>query len=298
MILCQIRKTLNTFSLMQNQHESLVSLDFNLPERRAALMRLCFSSLSAWVLFFSFFILYVNPFRYHFSISSSLGLENIFVQSLFGANMWGSVILVTALFILNFILRKEFWFIAVIAYLVSQGDMHLILALICLAAITAGRILSHLRWTRSLEGSTQLVWAVVSLLSFLAWAAAVYTSLEFYNYLSYAGYFSQNMFANRFEAFTLATAIYYGFELLVMICWGHFFAKRIDDPSQISVRYSSAQILNKLLLGSAFKKDLRIKAEELLAQKTVYSEKDLDLLPKRLVNLHQKEEAFLIKASQ
>ena len=296
MVFNQLKLTLKSFSVLKNQHEALVTLDFDKTQRREALMRLCFSPLAAWPLLVVLLLLIVNPVRYHFSLTQMLGMENPIVYTLFGMDWLYASILTAAVFVLSFLTRKELVIIAFIGYFISQGDMHLLIGLSLLACTILARILTNLRWIRSLESYSKSIWLLTGFISFISWAAAVHLSFEFYNSLSRAGYFSQSMFANRLEFFILVVCMYYGFELIVLSVWGHFYTMKNPEPSDFSIKYSSSSLLNKLSLSRAFKDDLKDQVIVIKNNQRVYENADLDLLPKRLVELHRKEESFLTKA--
>lgn len=296
MVFNQLKLTLKSFSVLKNQHEALVTLDFDKTQRREALMRLCFSPLAAWPLLVVLLLFIVNPVRYHFSLTQMLGMENPIVYTFFGMDWLYASILAASVFVLSFLTRKELVIIAFIGFFISQGDMHLLMGLSLLACAILARILTNLRWIRSLESYSKSVWLVTGVISFISWAAAVHLSFEFYNSLARAGYFSQSMFANRLEFFILVVCMYYSFELIVLSVWGHFYTMKNPEPSDFSIKYSSSSLLNKLSLSSAFKDDLKDQVIVIKNNQRVYENADLDLLPKRLVELHRKEESFLTKA--
>ncbi len=296
MVFEQLKLTLKSFSILKNQHQALVTLDFDKTQRREALMRLCFSPLAAWplVLVLVFFI--INPLRYHFSLSQRLGMDNVFVQALFGMDWLLAVALAAIVFTISYFSRKEFMLIAIVGFLISQGDMNLFVGLMLLACIILARILLNLRWVRFLESYSKSAWFVTCSLSFLVWAGAVHMSFELYKYLLQQGFFSQSMYANRLEFFILALCLYYGLELVVLSVWGHFYTQKKSDPSDYAIKYSSSRLLNKLSLGKAFKEDLKDQVIVFKNNQRVYENADLDLLPKRLVELHRKEDSFLTTA--
>lgn len=297
MVFDQLKLTLKSFSILKNQHQALVTLDFDKNQRREALMRLCFSPLAAWPLMLVLLFFIINPLRYHFSVANMLGMENVIVQTFFGMDWLFASILTAVVFTIAFLTRKEMVLIAIVGFFVSQGDMHLLIALSLLACIILARVLTNLRWVRTLESFSKRAWTVASFLSFISWAVAVHLSFELYNSLVQAGYFSQSMYANRLEFFILAVSLYYGVELIVLSVWGHFFTlKNPIDPSDFTLKYSSSLILNKLTLGNVFKDDLKDQVIVIKNNQRVFANADLDLLPTRLVNLHRKEESFLTKA--
>lgn len=296
MVFAEIKSTITSFSILKSQHQALVSFDFDRLNQRQALMRICFSALSAWPVLLALLFFMINPLRYHFSLTQMLGMENVIVQALLGTDWLYAGIVASLFFTLSYFTRKEFLIVILIGYLVSQGDLHLFLAFVLLSCTLLARVLTNLRWLRFLESYTRTVWMIASLLSFAAWAVATHFSFEFYKSLLQLGYFSQSMYANRLEVFILVCGLYYGLELFVLSCWGHFFMQRQREPSDFSVKYSTARVLKKLSLGSAFKTMVKTQIETINMAKPSYAQSDLDLLPKRLVDLHRKEETFLTTA--
>ncbi|AZZ35765.1 hypothetical protein CIK05_02760 [Bdellovibrio sp. qaytius] len=296
MVFEQLKLTLKSFSILKNQHQALVTLDFDKNQRREALMRLCFSPLAAWPLLLVLLFLIINPLRYNLSLTNMLGMENILVQTFFGMDWLYAAILCLFVFAVSFYTRKESLMIAMVGFFISQGDMHLLMGLSLLACIVLARLLTNLRWVRSLESHTKSVWLVTSILSFISWALAVHLSFQMYNYLLQAGFFSQSMYANRLEFFILVVCLYYGLELIVLSVWGHFYTLKNPEPSEFTIKYSSSRLLKKLTLGYRFKDDLKDQIIVIKNNQRVYENADLDLLPKRLVELHRKEESFLTTA--
>lgn len=296
MVFEQLKLTLKSFSIMKNQHEALVTLDFDKSQRRESLMRLCFSPLAAWPLLLVLLFFIINPLRYHFSLTAMLGMENRLVQTLLGTDWLYAAIFSGAVFVISYFTRKELILVGFVGFLISQGDMHLFLGLSLLACIILARILTNFRWIRLLESYSKGVWLVTCGISFITWALAVHFSFELYRSLLQGGYFSQSMYANRLETFILAVSLYYGLELAILSVWGHFYTQKNPEPSEFAIKYSSAHILKKLLLSKSFKEDLKDQVIVIKNNQRVFENADLDLLPKRLVELHRKEETFLTTA--
>lgn len=296
MVFEQLKLTLKSFSVLKNQHEALVTLDFDKSQRREALMRLCFSPMAAWLLVVVLLLFIISPLRYHFSLTAMLGLENVVVQTLLGTDWLYAAILSGVVFVISYFTRKELLLIGIVGFLISQGDMHLFLGLLLLACIVLARVLLNVRWIRFLESYSKGAWFVTCGISFITWALAVHFSFEIYRTLLQGGFFAQSMYANRMEMFILAVCLYYGLELTVLSVWGHFYTQKNPEPSEFAIKYSSARILKKLSLSKSFKEDLKDQVIVTKNNQRVYENADLDLLPKRLVELHRKEETFLTTA--
>lgn len=296
MVIEQLKLTLKSFSIIKNQHEALVTLDFDKSQRREALMRLCFSPLAAWPLFVVLLFFIINPLRYHFSLTAMVGMENVIVQTLLGTDWLYAAFFSAIVFTVSFLTRKEFILLGLVGFMISQGDMHLFLGLSLAACIILARVFTNIRWIRHLESYSKSVWLITSALSFISWALSVHFSFEVYRRLLQAGFFSHSMYANRLEVFILAVCIYYALELVILSVWGHFYTLKNPEPSDFSVKYSSSRLLKKLSLSKGFKEDLKDQVIVIKNNQRVYENADLDLLPKRLVELHRKEETFLTQA--
>lgn len=296
MVIEQLKKTLVCASVIKNQHESLVTLDFENKSRRSSLMRLCFSALAAWPLVLFLIAVAVNPWRYHLSLTQFLGMDHFISQFLFDLNFKTVAILVILFFSLALGLRKEGILTGFLGLLITQGDLHLSLGIILLSGIFLARHLFNLTLVRSLCDYTKTVWTAASVLSFLSWVIGTLLCFEIYQFLLQLGLYSKSMHAFRIESFILFVAIYYFLEIFILSLWGHFHFQRNLETTYYNIKYSSALILHRLTLGRLFKNALKQQILSLQQTKSVYSQKDLDLLPNRLVALHQKEESFLTRA--
>lgn len=294
----QILATLKIFSIQKNQQTGLVGFDFFANQQRQYLMRICFAPLSSWILMLGLLILFLNPFRYHFSLSQTLGLEHPVILVLFDFNLMSSILFLLAVFVAAFWAKKEFLFLFTLGYFLSQGDININLVTLALIMVFLARSLSNFRYLRYLKGLPKLTWKFVAILTFLSHAVSIYIVLHLLRFFSLNGYFSSTMYVNRFEFYVLAVVIFYFTEIVFLAFWGHFsYAKLlVAEPTKFLVKYSTAEVLRFMSLGRYFKDQLLKEIAEIISRKGQRSSADLDLLPKRIVELHLQEESFLNKA--
>ncbi|MFN3455160.1 MAG: hypothetical protein ACK41T_09400 [Pseudobdellovibrio sp.] len=289
----QIFNTLKSCSIYKNQHESFVTFDFYRDQRRASLMRLCFSPLSSWIVFAALSLFFIPMLRYGFSLSQLLGLENVVVNALYGGSLEWFLVMALIFFVTAFLFRAEFLILIFIGIFISRGDLHLIVALGFVCSVFLARPFLNLKLSFKVQSEIRKILWQISGLEIISIIISTGISYSLYDYFRYNGYYSQSMFANRYETFILWLAVFYAVELLVTSLWGHFYYQFKREPSRISLRYSTALILKKLSLSERFKAqvltDINVKLDKLPS----YQQKDLDLLPKQLVEYSQLEESFL-----
>jgi hypothetical protein len=236
------------------------------------------------------------PFRYQLSIAQHFGLEHPIVQVLFDAHLSSSILLLASFFVMAFFFKREFILLFIIGVLVAQGDIHINLATLSVGFIFLGRSLHNFNYLRYLEGHAKLTWKFLSIVTLIAHSIGVYISINFLRYIALNGYFNVSMYANRYEFYVLVVALYYAFELAFLSFWGHFYYIRLVrniEPTQFLVKYSTVHLINEFPLSNVLKNELRAELELIESQRVKYEISDLDLLPKRIVDLHRKEESFL-----
>lgn len=224
---------------------------------RQKLMLICFSPLSAWILFVALLLMYFNPFRYVASFSH-IDFLNVFVSDvLFSTDV--RVIFLTGfiLFLISFLLgvviQIEFVFLGLLGFLISNGDLHLRNALLFIPLIILGRLMLHLKllfplknfWPfkqillrkedqlllrhdyQTLNVETKKIWSIICALLFSAWIMSTWLVLNSFQFLSDQGVFSASMHFLRFEVFVATVFTYYFFELFILSIWGHFHSLKL-----------------------------------------------------------------------
>lgn len=296
LIILALKDTLKCASVSKNLVEALLEFDFKIKPERQSLMRYCFSPLASWPVLLTLIVFTFNPFRYYFSMTQFLGTEHFISLVLFGANGTGLFVFMFFLFAVCYFLPLTTFSVLAIAFLLGQGDVFIVVALMLLSLLMAIRPLKNLKFSRSLQAPVRRLWFAGSLLSFSSWALVTFSSFEIYTSLKGAGYFAGTMFQNRLEFFTL---VYFGYaitEHLILGFWGHFTYLRLSQNSQIEAQFSSAALLKTGLVSKSLKLSLKDFIKNRKATQPLYAENDLDLLPNRIVEIHRLQEKFLQEA--
>ncbi len=239
-------------SIFKNQHNAIVEISglevgpAKNQSIRQKLMFICFSPLSSWVLFGAFLLMYLNPWRYVISFSRIGFLNNFVTEVLFSTDL--RIIFITGftLFLISFlfscIFQIEFILLALLGFLVSNGDLHLRNALLFIPLVILSRLMLHLKLMLSLKSfwpfkqilfykknqllnaETKKTWSIICALLFLAWLIATWLTLNSFQFLSNQGMFSSSMHSLRFEVFVASVFGYYFMEFFILSIWGHFYS--------------------------------------------------------------------------
>lgn len=224
---------LKNISIFKNQQNAIMEVAVlkDGPEKnqsvRQKLMFICFSPLSSWILFAGFVLMYLNPWRYFLSISQINFLNDLVTHYFFSNDGQLILIIAFALFLVSFFAKAEFILIGLLAFLISNGDIHLRNALIFLPMIVLGRLMLHLKLIRQLQSEAKKTWSIICVLLFLAWMMTTWLTLNAFQFLSDLGLFSGNMHFLRFEVFVASVFSYYFMELLILSIWGHFYSLKL-----------------------------------------------------------------------
>jgi len=299
LILQQVKYVLTHFKVTPIQLSGLIGFDFNPDQRRSYLMRVCFAPLTSFFLFAVLAAFYFNPWRYQFTLAQSLGIDNVFVRVLFGENIWTTLLLVILFLVLSLTTYLELLWIGLIGLLVCQGDIHIEISILSICAVFYGRSLRNFYYLRQIEGLAKLTWKFLSVMTFISHSIVVYIVINILQYLIINKYFASSMYANRYEFFILSVALFYGVEISILSIWGHFYNRRIVNLSGVSqhlVRFSTYCLVDKAEFRKQEKTQLLFFLESHLTDRLQFQKKDLDLIPKRIVELHQREESYLKQA--
>lgn len=288
MIFIQIKNVMKSFFSERAEHEALLAFDFKLADFKTALIRLCFSPLANWPLFVLILIFYFNPFRYHFQILNRFAGASSFIY----APQWQ--IGLSFGMICSYFLGLINIPIAVALYLISQGEVHTIIAGSMIVGVFAGRCLKYFKLAVKLQSETRSMALYFNLLQALSLVAATAINLYLFEYMTVVGLFSRSLYAYRFEFIAMNLVVIYALQLLFNTLWGHFYARKSFEPSKIQIYYSTAQVLRRFFIGSVFKNELKnqvkIKKTELQIQ---LEDSSMAYLPKNILNAAQKEKSFL-----
>jgi hypothetical protein len=287
----QILKVMGIFSASRVQHESLVSLDFNTENSRNIFMRLSFSVLANWPIAIIFALLYLNPFRYRFLLQSLFADYDRFILFMYNENF---LIAFLVFAIIGSILNFEIFFLAIIGWLISNGEVHVLISVGAAAGIIFSSARRNLKLISVVSPKVKSAWMYFSLVQMTSVAIASAVNYVLYLNLKNLGFFSATISVNRFEFFVAAVFVYYAIQLFLLSLWGHFYSRHKSDPADWKISYSTADIVNKLNLGKKFKSDLLTFCKEKLVSKSKNSE--VEGMPDRLLKLSQSETEYLKKA--
>ncbi len=213
-------------SIIKNQQKAILEIS-GWQNTREKLMIICFSPLSSWVLFSALLIFYFNPFRYVMSIAQVSFLSGFVSDILFSTDL--RIILATGflLFVFNFIFHIELMLVALLGFLISNGDLHLRNALLFLPLIILGRLVLHLKLLQNLQSEAKRIWSIICVLLFSACLMATGLTLNSFQFFSDQGVFSNNMHFLRFEFFAASAFAYYFTEFFILSIWGHFYSLKL-----------------------------------------------------------------------
>lgn len=264
---------LKNTSILKNQRNAILEITAlgDSPHKnqiiREKLMVICFSALSSWVLFLAFLFFYFNPFRYVMSITQINFLNGFVNDVLFSTDL--RIILITGftLFVISYLFSEVYSFVfnrvsssafqiesillALLGFLISNGDLHLRNALLFLPMIILGRLMLQLKllmplknvWplkqisspkanlqlqeSQLLNAKTKKTWSIICALFFSAWLMTTWLTLNSFQFFSDQGVFSNSVHFLRFEFFAASTFAYYFVEFFILSVWGHFYCLKL-----------------------------------------------------------------------
>jgi hypothetical protein len=284
---------MKSFFSEKAEHEALLAYDFKLADFKTSLMKLCFSPLANWPLFVFILILNFNPFRYQFQLLGGLSGAISFIY----APHWqiGLSFGIICSYFLGIINIP----IAVALYFISQGEVHTIIAGSMIVGVFAGRSLKYFKLAVKLESETRKIALYFNMLQLVSLIAATFISLYVYEYMAAMGLFSRTLFAYRFEFISISLFVIYAIQFLLNAIWGHFYALKKNDPSEIQTHYSMAQILSRLSLGATIKSQLKEQVRGKVTElKSQLNDSSIAYLPKNILSTAQEEKAYLEMAEQ
>lgn len=237
---------LKNISILKNQRNAILeiaALEDGVNKNqiiRQKLMIICFSPLSSWVLFLALLAFYLNPFRYVMSLSQVSFLNGFVTDVLFSTDY--RIILVTGflLFVFSFVFQIELILLALLGFLISNGDLHLRNALLFLPLVILGRLVLHFilvhplkhirapfhiftsKKSQLLSAEAKKMWLIICILIFTSWIMTTWLTLNSFQFLSDHGMFSNNMHFLRFEVYVVSVFTYYFMEFFILSIWGHF----------------------------------------------------------------------------
>lgn len=295
MILEQIKKNVLKMSSVKTQHEALAAIDFKLTDEKSGLLQMCFSILADWPIISMMIVLFFNPFRYQFSMFSYLPVDSKILVWAFSENFFlGFLVFALA----NTLLNSRFLWLTVVAWFISNGDIHIFLAIGAVSGIFFSAARKNLKLSTDIHGKIKNTWLFFSILQMLAVILAAIVNYTIYFNFKSLGYFSATMSVNRFEFFMLAVTIHLLAEFVLTSIWGHFYSRRKIEPADWKLFYSTAVILKKLRLSSQFKTQLLNFIEKKIFDQNTNGLTHTEVLPERLLKLALAENESLQKAKE
>ena len=293
MIAEEIKKVFRVCSSNRVQHQSLVGLDFKIADERNILFRLCFSVLANWPLAIVLLILYLNPYRYQLLLQSLFPTDNQLLLWSYSENFVMAFLICT---IIGSLLGFEILWLSIIAWLVSNGEIHVLISVGAASGIIFSSARRNLKLISLLQAKMKNTWMYFSLLQMVSACLSSLMNYFLYVNLKNFGFFSATMSINRYEFFVLSVCIHYATQFVVLSIWGHFYSRRKVEPADWKISYSTADMIKKLNLSREFKFQLKLFCQEKLQIKSEIPE--VTGIPDRLLKLSASETEFLKIAVQ
>ena len=201
-------------------------------------------------------------------------------------------------------LRFDFIGLFILAWLLGNGDMHVVLAQAGLLGILFSQIRIQLKWIGKTQGAVKKIIQWVVGLQFATFVLFVFLSWLSLANLRASGLLDQSMRAYRLEYLILAYAFYQLLILIVLTGWGHFYFRRPADPSVWNLKYSSVLLIPQFFLNGTFQKIFEAQVTELFNQR-VRRDGELrsddpvyKIIPQKLRDMQKQETEFLTLAKK
>ena len=290
LVVNQVRIVLKKTFVGRVQREALVGVDFGLIDERSGIMQLCFSVLNRWWLFVLIGLLMISPVKNIFSIHQLWGPESSLVAFLFDEKIL--IPFIVAALIATLIPATFFWILFVFI-IQSQGDVHVVISLAALSGLLFAEARKGLKKSLDLQGRIRQIALWYYSFSIVAVIVSGYLEFQLYYSLKWAGYFNGSIFENRLEFLALGLFINCGLQFLFVSTWGHFYTRRVVDPSVWNLKYSSAVLISHWMLSADFKQDLNPVIKAKIKEKESLGLTDVKGLPRKLVEMNEEENTFL-----
>lgn len=261
-----LKEILLSFTPNRSLYEAMMKYDFKIESRRQNLMQLCFSALANWPLLLILIFLGFDPFGFFWILQAIVqkifGSESSFRFFLLDGQLSTMLLVGGCFFFAEWILRKEYLLISVIFLFLSQGQIHLNLALAGLLGIYFSRA-SYLWWFHvELVSETRSIWKWVTslqLISCLAGGILSLMALDFYQ--------KQQVLVSPFLRFQFLFLALMGLQLanfLFLSVFGHFYLKIKKDPSFLPIYFSTTTWILRFKMSFHLKRKLKEKVSESL----------------------------------
>ena len=269
MILSAVKEVMLSFSPTRSLIEGIMRYDFKIGDARRNLMQVSFSPLAAWPLFLILLLVYLDPTRSAFSLQKLMSaLFDVNGQArmfLLDGQVSTMAIIAAGFFFLQWVLRKEYLWIALVFFFLNQGEMHIHLALAALIGIFISR--SFYLWWVSLDlvSRTRRIWNWATGLQMIATLCVSVVSLALLDQYGRLRYFAGSLSENRFLFLFSVVFFFLLFHFIFLAVWGHFSFQKKSEPSYIPICFSTAIWLEKFKLRSDLEFQLKAKTKETLS---------------------------------
>lgn len=299
-VVSQFKKT----NPLRSIEEGLVSFDFQIQTPQQSLMQICFSPLACWLSVLLILVAMFSPFRYQFTLVQFLGFENQIILFLMQSSFRAECITFIVFFVIGRLVRFDFIAIFILAWLLGNGDIHIVLAQAGLLGILFSQIRWQLGWFGQTQGAVKKVIQWITLLQFVGFFVFVFLSWIMLANVRASGLFDQSMRAYRLEYLLLAYVLYQMLLFGILSVWGHFYVRLKQDPSVWNLKYSIVMLIPRFFLSSPFQKVFEAKVRDLyserLKQEAQFSPDDpaYKIIPHKLREMQKQETEFLTLAKK
>jgi len=275
-----------SYSTARSLLESMMKLDFKIGDRRTAFMQLCFSYLAAWPVVPMILILWLKPFSLAPDLNAWLGADHPLVLFLLNGQISAMLTIFLSMFVIQWVLRKEYVLIFLIFYLQSRSEIHIHLSVSALLAVYFSR-LCYLWWLSvDVAGQARQLWKSASIIQMCAWllvAGCALTSLDHIqkNFL----WVEAEIWSGRYGFLALLLLGYHVLNHSLLSLWGHFAYVKKTDPSDLPSYYSTSTWILRFNMSHHLQSLLRRKVSEQIALHQDHQEK-LRELPDHLRQSH------------
>ncbi len=299
-----LKNVLLSFSVGHSLYESMMSYDFKIRDAKTSLMQLCFSHLASWPLFIMVIIIYINPFKYSFTVQNLFGSESQISFFLLDGHLSPMAICFSVLFLIEWIFRKQALLTLLIFFMLAQSDLHIHLAVACVLGIYLSWYCHNWWFHIDLESQTKKIWQKVTNLQLLTWLIVSVGALTSLNYLQFNQFFAASLSENRYQFLVLIIFSFHALAFIFSAIWGHFFFRRQIEPSFLPIYYSTAKWILRIKLSNHFKNLLQQRVKSVLtdhqqarAQFQTVKDQSLGIERSPLINTLNKEIGLLEEAS-
>lgn len=269
-----------SYSTSRSLLESMMKLDFKIGDRHTALMQLCFSYLAAWPGFLLIGLFWFKPFEALPLLSNWLGPDHLFVLSLLSGQLSSMLTAFVVIFVIQWVLRKEYLLIFLLFYLQSRGEIHIHLSVTVLLALYFSR--TCYLWWLSVDSvdQTKKIWKSVSILQMLVWLAVAGVTLFLLDHIQRNFLWGESvLWSGRYGFLVVVLLCYHALNHLGLSLWGHFYFRRPAEPSDLPIYYSTANWILRFNMSHHLQNLLRNRLSEQMSLHQEHQRKLSDLPP-------------------